>query len=458
MPLTWALLTTVTMCHAQQRPNPLHFGERVPAGAVAIINGQTISEAEFIDELAAVHLRPAGEGGAVLRSLIDAKLVEQGMSLRGWSVTEADVDQKIQELDAGYRQSQNKSLEEALSASGVSMEVFRSRMKQVVALERLARADLQVPQSKPVENLHMRTWLKSKREVSQIETDRALIPSNAVATVAGIPVPKKDFVQSLLLTLKPMRTAKTIENLLHAALVHQMLNQRGTQVTPQDITAEWEHRKAGFMRNPIYKDIRYEEIVEQQTGLTPAQIQASRAFRANAGIGKLARSSFDQATLQQAYQENLSRYGPVLHVRHILVAASDAAFQRNQGVRSIEEGSKLANYIRSELIKGLSFDDATRAYSDDTGTKLKGGVIPPFAPGRNAFEEKFVAGALQLQVLELSQPIRTDAGWHLIRLDRKDPAPPLSDQHVESDLRRFLADRMVAEAYKKATIGIDMRL
>jgi parvulin-like peptidyl-prolyl isomerase len=454
---TWIVMIVHAL--GQEAPNPLKFGVPVPAGSVAIINGRLISEADFINEMTSVHLRPTGEGGRVLDALVDTALVDAAMSKRGLSVNDADVETKLQEIGRAYESTQGgKTLAQVLKENNVTMESFRSRMRQVVALEILAREDLSLPKDAKVENLHLRTWLSNARQTATIILDAEKLPADAAAMLNGAPISKKDLVVSLMSAMEPERTARTVENLLQAESVQQLLEERALKIDDKDILEEWQHRKRSFSKNPVYAGIRYEDMVTQQTGLTPQAIQASRAFRANTGIGKLARTCFDKPALEAAYQEHTSRYGPRLTVRHILIAANDNPFQNNQGIPTIAQGKTRAEYILQELEKGTRFEELVGLYSADTGTKPNGGLIPEFTPGRNSLEHAIVEAALKLEVGEVSPPVQTRHGWHLVRLDSRKETPPLSDPDVEADLRRFLADRMVSEAYKAATIGMDIRI
>jgi parvulin-like peptidyl-prolyl isomerase len=331
-------------------------------------------------------------------------------------------------------------------------------MRQVVALETLARDDLNLPKTAKVENLHMRTWLANARQTATIVLDQDKLPATAVAIVNNMPISKREFVQNLVASLDPARTARTIENLLQAQIVQQLLTERSLKIDDQDILEEWQFRKESFSKNPTYAGIRYEDMVTQQTGLTPQAIQASRAFRANTGIGKIARTCFSKESLSAAYEEHKSRYGPKMVIRHILIEAVDNPFKNNQGIPTIAQGKARADFLLKELEKGARFEELVTIYSADTGTKANGGLIPEFTPGRNPLENAIVDAAIKLEPLQVSEPIQTRHGWHVIRLESKSGVPPLSDPEVESDLRRFLADQLLTKTYKAAEIGMHVRV
>lgn len=74
--------------------------------------------------------------------------------------------------------------------------------------------------------------------------------------------------------------------------------------------------------------------------------------------------------------------------------------------------------VRAELISGEDFGLLARAESDDTGTAREGGALGRF--GRGVMVAPFEDAVFSLPVGELSQPIRTSFGYHLIEVTSRD--------------------------------------
>lgn len=72
------------------------------------------------------------------------------------------------------------------------------------------------------------------------------------------------------------------------------------------------------------------------------------------------------------------------------------------------------------ISKGAAFEDVCRRYSDDTKYKNLGGFLPAFTIGSRE-EVAFEQAAFALKVSEVSKPVRTTSGWHLIKLIKKIP-------------------------------------
>lgn len=112
-----------------------------------------------------------------------------------------------------------------------------------------------------------------------------------------------------------------------------------------------------------------------------------------------------EADLKAAYENEKRAYGDTeFQVRHILVKTEDQA----------------KNLIK-RLEKGADFDKLAAEFSEDQGNKAQGGMLGWVVP--RSFVPAFGAAFSALKTGEISQsPIRTQYGFHVIRLDAKRPA------------------------------------
>lgn len=125
------------------------------------------------------------------------------------------------------------------------------------------------------------------------------------------------------------------------------------------------------------------------------------------------------------------------HVRHILV-------RTNELVSEDDAKRKLTN-LRERIVHGTDFAELARLNSDD-GSASRGGDLGWVYPGDTVpeFEHAFS----ELKPLEVSQPIKTGFGWHLIQLlERR--AADASSERKRIEARRALLDRKGDEAYQE---------
>ena len=71
--------------------------------------------------------------------------------------------------------------------------------------------------------------------------------------------------------------------------------------------------------------------------------------------------------------------------------------------------------IKEEFRNGVPFDTLAARYSDDPTTKNNGGRMEPFVPNRRP--GNYVAAAYNLKDGQISDPVPSGIGWHILRLD-----------------------------------------
>ena len=124
-------------------------------------------------------------------------------------------------------------------------------------------------------------------------------------------------------------------------------------------------------------------------------------------------------------------------VRHILARTNDL-------VSESEAQRKLAN-LRERIVNGVDFAELARNNSDD-GSASRGGDLGWLYPGDTVPEfEKAVA---ELKPGEVSRPVKTPFGWHLIQAQERRTADMSSDRK-RLEARRALRDKKSDEAYQE---------
>jgi peptidyl-prolyl cis-trans isomerase SurA len=132
--------------------------------------------------------------------------------------------------------------------------------------------------------------------------------------------------------------------------------------------------------------------------------------------------------------------GPVdqTHVRHILLRVTDAMPET--------EVKRRLNDLRDRVLKGgQDFGQLARLYSVDPSS-TRGGDLGWLYPGDTVPEFERAMNALQVK--ELSEPVKTPFGWHLIQvLDRKTEQASADRNRITA--RQMLRDRKLEEALQE---------
>ncbi len=148
-----------------------------------------------------------------------------------------------------------------------------------------------------------------------------------------------------------------------------------------------------------------------------------------------------------------------VHVAHIMIAVPpNASEQQKKAARDT------INMILDKLRNGADFSEMAQKYSQDYGTARKGGVLPWFGPGRMIPDFADAAFALK-EKGELSGPVRTPYGWHIIKLLDKKPLGTFQEMEPEirkkvkrSDRLRIVRDRYLLEQMKRSHAWADTAL
>jgi peptidyl-prolyl cis-trans isomerase D len=116
----------------------------------------------------------------------------------------------------------------------------------------------------------------------------------------------------------------------------------------------------------------------------------------------------DDSVIKKLYQQELKNFVPSeeRHAAHILIEIN-AKTSKKQALAKIEA-------IRKELEKGADFSTLAKKYSEDAGSAKSGGDLG-FA-GKGAFVPPFEKALFSMKVGEVSKPILTQYGYHLIKL------------------------------------------
>lgn len=128
----------------------------------------------------------------------------------------------------------------------------------------------------------------------------------------------------------------------------------------------------------------------------------------------------DEALMSSYYEKTKAQYAQPT-VRHILVRfkGSPVALRKGNADLSVEQARARAEALRARLAGGADFAAVAKAESDDTGSAQSGGLIGILSRGSAA--AAFEDAAYSLPVGELSKVIRTEYGFHVLRVDQRQP-------------------------------------
>ncbi|MDB6062266.1 MAG: hypothetical protein JWM78_2369 [Verrucomicrobiaceae bacterium] len=116
----------------------------------------------------------------------------------------------------------------------------------------------------------------------------------------------------------------------------------------------------------------------------------------------------DDAALKAEYDREIADFKPSTerHAAHILIEVNDK--------RSDEQAKSLIESVRAKAIAGEDFAKLATQYSDDVGSKNTGGDLG--SSSGDTFPPIFEQALSQLQVGAVSAPVKSESGYHIIKL------------------------------------------
>ncbi len=131
---------------------------------------------------------------------------------------------------------------------------------------------------------------------------------------------------------------------------------------------------------------------------------------------------YDEAVKQMANEQEV-------HARHILVPTEDEA-----------------KAIEAELKKGADFATLAKEKSKDPGA-AEGGDLGYFT--KDQMVPEFAEVAFKLDKGQISDPVKTQFGWHIIKVEDKRTKPTPTFDEVKSQIQTYVAHRAQAELVQK---------
>ena len=157
-------------------------------------------------------------------------------------------------------------------------------------------------------------------------------------------------------------------------------------------------------------------------------------------------SFFDQVTvkddeLQAAYEKETANLAEQRRAAHILIEVNDKVTEA-QAKAKIED-------IQARLAKGEKFEALAKEFSQDPGSANNGGDLGFAGPG--VYDPDFETALYGLKQDQVSVPVRTTFGWHLIKLLGVEAPEVPSFASLKDKLTRELKAQQVEQRFVEAT-------
>jgi peptidyl-prolyl cis-trans isomerase C len=188
-----------------------------------------------------------------------------------------------------------------------------------------------------------------------------------------------------------------------------------------------------------------------QTMIQNANLLAGLTF---AEISK--ETKLGDADVRNYYEAHKTDYEEA-HARHILIRVQGSPIPVKPGQKDLTDAEALAKAqeIRKKLADGGDFAALALSESDDPQSAAKGGDLGTFKKGTMvpAFED----ATFKMAPGELSQPVRSQLGYHVIKLESKTGGKTFEEARpeLEKKMRPEMAQKALEDLQKGDSVSLD---
>lgn len=422
--LGFMLLLAMAPSMASAQPQPL---DRI----VAVVNKDAIMLSQLEDRVAQVRRRmasrdiPLPSEADLRRQVLDRMILEQIQLQMARRANLSVDDTQLNAAVRGIAEDNGMTMDEfakTLEKEGMSLAAMREQVRREMLLR-------QVQQSQ----------VASRVNVTDREVERYLDQQGETADAAY-------HLAHILVSVPESPTAEQVEQA--QAKVRDLSRRLRNGASFQQLAmAESDGQQAqsggdlGWRRGDQLPSVFADVVPTLSNGEVSEPIRSPSGFH----LVKLLDTRGRQDAQKRVVTEN--------RVRHILIATNPN--------RDDQQARALASDIRQRIANGESFAALAQEYSDDGGSALNGGELGWTRPGQMvpAFENAVAA----LDVGELSQPVRSRFGYHIIELEdrrQRDVTREAQREQIRQTLfQRKINDELEAWLQEiRADAYVDIRL
>ena len=427
--------------YAQVNPSNIELKIRNIDGVVAVVNTGVVTRKEIDDRVASLQKQgstggkklPEGEElrKQVLENLILEKIQIQEAEQTGLAVSNKDLNKIIEDIAVRNKLSL-ADFRQAIIKTGISFERYSELLREDVLKSRLRERE--VDSQIKISDAEIDNFIVEQMQRRGTDTGAARASGPEEIAVAQIFIPVEEGAG-------PSAQAdarKKAESILKEARGDADFMQLGAQ-------ANKENSKIKFQDLGYRTQDRLPQIfTETVRNLGPGQV-ASSVVRSPAGFhvlkvmdrrssGSGARAASNANPLDATPQNMMVTQ---TLARHILI-------RQRQGLQDADVERRLLGYRDQIRAKTADFDSLAKKFSED-GSAQNGGVLGWMGPGD--LVPPFEIAMNRLQIGEVSDPVKTEFGWHLIQVMERREAQ-LTVEKQREFARAAIRERKFEQAYQ----------
>ena len=381
---------------------------------IAVVNDEAVTQYELDDARRVVQQQlkqqkvqppPADVlDKQVLERLITQRALLQQAKEDGVKIDDGQVERAIQRIATENKLS-TEEFRKVLAQENIPYAKYRDDIRNEMVIQRLREREVD-----------------SKIQVSDAEVDQYL------ATLKAQNAGETEYrIAHILVTVPEQATAEQIENRRQRAEEALRSIRSGADFAQiaaafSDATDALQGGNLGWRSGARLPTVFADTVRVQKVGTVSGVLRSAAGFHI---VKLLEKRNHDDATLVDQ-----------THARHILVRVNE--------LTSEAEAKAKIERIKDRLDSGANFADLAKINSEDASA-VKGGDLGWLSPGDTVAE--FDEAMKKLQPNQVSPPVRTSFGWHLIEvLERR--KQDVTIDRARSEAQTAIRQRKADEAFQ----------
>ena len=292
--------------------------------------------------------------------------------------------------------------------------------------------------------------------VGDVKTEKKT-NQDVVVIVNGEKVSRKDFDKRMNV-IKRMNQDVTrsvqiqvVNQLAKKVLLKQFVEGQNIDVSDEEVQRELEKVKYFLESNPNSNEKSLEEILETQgSSISELKDEVRRTLALSKYLDE--RVSDDEKSIY--FEANKSAFnGEKVKASHVLIDTTKLKTDAE-----LEKAKQKIEEVKKEIDNGADFAEMARKYSTCPSAENGGDI--GFFKRKGSLVEEFAEVAFSMEVGEVSEPVKTQFGYHIIKVTDKEEGKDVSYEDV-ADMVDFVYMQLQTEnilkgLYEKAEIEITL--
>ncbi len=284
-------------------------------------------------------------------------------------------------------------------------------------------------------------------------------PNKVIATVNNEKILRKDldkildrFRNHVNPAALPSMEQQITDQLVTQSTLRQFVVENKLTFPNDKVEKEIAKMRDNIKNNPATKDKTLEQFLEFQ-GSNIDELKT--AITMSGAIEDYVFKNVDDKKMEDYFMKNIANFNSeTVTASHILVDTKELKTQEE-----LDKAKAKIDSIKKELDEGADFAELAKKYSD-CPTGKTGGDLGSF-PRHGAMVETFANAAFATEVGKVSDPVKTEFGYHLIKVTAHTPAKDVSFSQVKDKVRDELIaiemNNLIKDLREKAKIEIALQ-